>query len=96
MNAFHILPQHVSANGCHLQGVVGAFKLHKQCLCVWACADYDPSRVASCDIRGIFLPVSKAVHSSDIHPKGTEGLTPLSYTLGQTKHVLILKSNLLS
>jgi hypothetical protein len=25
INMFQILPRHVSANGCHLQGVVGAF-----------------------------------------------------------------------
>jgi hypothetical protein len=24
INAFQILPRHVSTNGCHLQGVVGA------------------------------------------------------------------------
>jgi hypothetical protein len=26
INAFQILPQHVSANGCHLQGIVGALQ----------------------------------------------------------------------
>jgi hypothetical protein len=33
INVFQILPRHVSASGCHLQGVVDALRLLEQCLC---------------------------------------------------------------
>jgi hypothetical protein len=42
------LPRHVSAYVCHLQGSWVPDKLLKQCSVLWACADYDPSRAASC------------------------------------------------
>jgi hypothetical protein len=42
------LPQHVSANGCHLQEVVGAFEANQAGSGLWADTDYDPSSVARC------------------------------------------------
>jgi hypothetical protein len=48
INVFQVLPQHVSANGCHLQGVVGALKATQAVSVLWAYTDYDPSSVASC------------------------------------------------
>jgi hypothetical protein len=50
-NVFQILPRHVSASGCHLQGVVGALEATQAMSVLWAYTDYDPSSVASC--RGI-------------------------------------------
>jgi hypothetical protein len=47
-NAFQVLPQHVSASGCHLQGVVGALEANQAVSVLWACTDYDPSRGAIC------------------------------------------------
>jgi hypothetical protein len=41
------LPQHVSANGCHPKGVVGALRTTQAVSVLWAYADYDPSNVAS-------------------------------------------------
>jgi hypothetical protein len=36
ISAFQILPRHVSANGCHVRRVVGAFQATQAMLCVWA------------------------------------------------------------
>jgi hypothetical protein len=44
------LPQHVSASGFHLQGVVGALEATQVMSVLWAFTDYDPSSVASCRI----------------------------------------------
>jgi hypothetical protein len=44
------LPQHVSANGCHLQGVVGVLEATQVMSVLWGYMDYDPSSVASCGI----------------------------------------------
>jgi hypothetical protein len=40
-------PQHVSANGCHLQGVVGSLEATQAVSVLWAYTDYGPSSVAS-------------------------------------------------
>jgi hypothetical protein len=45
------LPQHVSASGCHLQGVVSALEATQVISVLWAYTGYDPSSVASC--RGV-------------------------------------------
>jgi hypothetical protein len=42
------LPQHVLANGCHLQGVIGAVEATRLMSVLWAYTDYDLSSVASC------------------------------------------------
>jgi hypothetical protein len=42
------LPQHVSASGYHLQGVVGALEATQAVSVLWEYTDYDPSSVASC------------------------------------------------
>jgi hypothetical protein len=46
INAFQILSRHVSANGCHLQGVVGALEASQAMSVLRAYTDYDPSSVA--------------------------------------------------
>jgi hypothetical protein len=48
INTFQILPRHVSAYGCHPQGVVSALYATGAVFCVIGCADCDLSRVASC------------------------------------------------
>jgi hypothetical protein len=52
---FQILPRHVSASGCHFQGVVGALQATQAMSALWAYTGYDPSSVASC--RGIYPSV---------------------------------------
>jgi hypothetical protein len=49
------LPQHVSASGCHLQGVVGALGATQVISVLWAYTDYDPSTVATCRVLGVFI-----------------------------------------
>jgi hypothetical protein len=41
------LPQHVSTNVCHLQGVVGALEAAQAASVLWVYTEYDPSSVAS-------------------------------------------------
>jgi hypothetical protein len=48
LSAFQILPRHVSANGCHLQGVVGTLEATQVMSVLWAYTDYYSSRVTSC------------------------------------------------
>jgi hypothetical protein len=48
ISVFLILPRHVSANGCLLQGVVGALEATKVMSVLWAYTGYDSSFVASC------------------------------------------------
>jgi hypothetical protein len=48
INMFQILPRHVSASGCHFQGVVGALEATQAVSVLWAYTDCDPSSVASC------------------------------------------------
>jgi hypothetical protein len=48
ISAFQIVPRHVSANRCHLQGVVGALEATQVMSVLWAYMDYDSSCVASC------------------------------------------------
>jgi hypothetical protein len=45
---FQILPRHVSASGCHLQGVLDALQATRAMSVLLAYTDYDPSSVASC------------------------------------------------
>jgi hypothetical protein len=42
IDAFQILPRHVSANACLLQGVVGALQATQAMSVLWAYTDYDP------------------------------------------------------
>jgi hypothetical protein len=46
ISAFQILPRHASANGCHLQEVVGALLATQVMSVLWAYTGYDLSRVA--------------------------------------------------
>jgi hypothetical protein len=48
INAFQILPRHVSASSCHLQGVVDALQATRAMSVLWMYMDYDPSSVATC------------------------------------------------
>jgi hypothetical protein len=48
ISAFQILPRHVSASGCYLQGVVGALKATQVMSVLWVCTDYDSSCMANC------------------------------------------------
>jgi hypothetical protein len=41
ISAFQILPRHVSANGCHLQGAVVASYATQVMYVLWAYTDYD-------------------------------------------------------
>jgi hypothetical protein len=43
------LPQHVSANVCYLQGVIGVLEDTQAVSVFWAITDYDPSNVATLD-----------------------------------------------
>jgi hypothetical protein len=47
------LPQHVSANGYHLQGIVGALEATQVVSVLWACTDDDPSSMASCGMYSV-------------------------------------------
>jgi hypothetical protein len=46
IKVFQILRRHVSASGCHLQGVVGALQVTQTVSVLWAYTGYDPSSVA--------------------------------------------------
>jgi hypothetical protein len=46
INVFKVYPTHVSANGCHLQGVVGALEATQAVSVLWAYTNL--SSVASC------------------------------------------------
>jgi hypothetical protein len=42
INVFQILPQHVSASGCNLQGVIDALQANRAMSVLRAYTDYDP------------------------------------------------------
>jgi hypothetical protein len=58
------IPQHVSASGYHLQGVVGALEATQGISVLWAYTDYDRSSVANC--RG--MSFHNWPHGTDCNP----------------------------
>jgi hypothetical protein len=67
INVLQILPRHVSASGCHLQGVLGALEANQAMSVLWAYTYYGPSSVASCRGNGNHLPKHVGVNLEHIN-----------------------------